>query len=246
MWTEFFSMTDERLKILASFDSKKASRNVKACDNLQCSKFDMKTAFSRCSGCQSFYYCSQSCHTTDWRHGGHREAFKLYGKLMLSAKIDEYYTARQRSFLRALVYHDYRKAKLRLLSKQTWFMTAYPGRGFFNVYDYTAGKAKVDIKSITVFDAVEEFTDGEWKSIVSRAPASGGKMGIHVVEMYEPLGTRRFVIPIRTNTSLVYDRQQQLAAEMTPSRDMKFVVDELYPLVMDEDGEVHNEVSWFS
>ncbi|KAJ6458493.1 hypothetical protein C8R45DRAFT_1221578 [Mycena sanguinolenta] len=72
MWTEFLSLANERLEVLAAFDSNRGSRNAKACDNLQCSSVDVKNAFRRCSGCLRFYYCSQICQTTDWRHGGHR------------------------------------------------------------------------------------------------------------------------------------------------------------------------------
>ncbi|KAF7346747.1 MYND-type domain-containing protein [Mycena sanguinolenta] len=167
MWTEFLSLANERLEVLTTFDSSRSSRNVKACDNLQCSNVDVKNAFRRCSGCLSFYYCSQICQITDWRHGGHREACSSYGTLFLSAKNDEESTARQRSFLRTLVQYDYQKAQSTLLSKQTSFMNAHPGKPFLIIHDYSKGRVKMWIKSVTIVDAVEEFTGVEWKSILS-------------------------------------------------------------------------------
>ncbi|KAF7350641.1 MYND-type domain-containing protein [Mycena sanguinolenta] len=235
-WKEFLSLALARLEVLAAFDSERASRNVKACDNLQCSKIDAKTAFRRCSGCQCFYYCSPLCQTTDWRHGGHREACMSYGKLLLSAKNDADSNARQRSFLRALVQHDYDKARGRLLYQQTLFMNAYPDKAFLTIHDYTDDLPKLETRSGTIFDEVEGFTGIEWNSILSRAAASGGKMGIHVAAIYDPHGTRRFVIPLRAQSSRVHDRQQQLAAE---TWDKKFVSDELCALLNScEDADV--------
>ncbi|KAJ6462229.1 hypothetical protein C8R45DRAFT_1220653, partial [Mycena sanguinolenta] len=214
LWKEFLSVANERLEVLAAFDSNRASRNTKACDNLQCSKIDVKNSFRRCSGCLSVYYCSQSCQTTDWRHGGHRNACNSYGKLFLSPKNDADSSSRQRSFLRALVHHDYKKAKPILLCKQIFFKHAYPDIGFFTMFDYTEGRVKVQVKSLTIFDATEAFQGVEWKSILSRAAASGGKMGIHVVAIYEAESARRFVIPLRTSTSAVHDRIQHLSTAL--------------------------------
>ncbi|KAF7342448.1 hypothetical protein MVEN_01834000 [Mycena venus] len=97
MWEEWLSVVDERLKVLHEFDSQRDLR-MKACDNLKCSTIDDKTAFRRCSGCRSFYYCSIECQTVDWRSGGHREACKSYGKLFLSEKNEDDFGPRQRSF----------------------------------------------------------------------------------------------------------------------------------------------------
>ncbi|KAJ6458792.1 hypothetical protein C8R45DRAFT_1109912 [Mycena sanguinolenta] len=201
MWTEFLPLANERLEVLAAFDSNRASRNVKACDNLQCSSVDVKNVFQRCSGCLSFYYCSQICQTTDWRHGGHRKACSSYGKLSLSAKNDEESTARQRSFLRALVHHDSQKETL--LSKQTSFMNTHPGEPFLTIHDYSKGRVKMWIKSVRIVDRLEDFRGIEWKSILSRALSS--KTGIHVIGMYEPQGMRRFAIPLRTNALVAVD-----------------------------------------
>ncbi|KAJ6454229.1 hypothetical protein C8R45DRAFT_1222972 [Mycena sanguinolenta] len=182
MWTEFLSLANERLEVLAAFDSNRASRNVKACDNWQCSSVDI-------------------CQKTDWRHGGHREGCSSYGTLFLSAKNDEETTARQRSFLRALVHHDSQKETL--LSKQTSFINAHPGEPFLAIHDYSKGRVKMWIKSVRIVDRLEEFRGIEWKSILSRALSS--KTGIHVVGIYEPQGMRRFAIPFRTNAFAAVD-----------------------------------------
>ncbi|KAJ6493305.1 hypothetical protein C8R45DRAFT_185302 [Mycena sanguinolenta] len=231
IFTQFLSFAMHRLEILRAFVSNKASRNVKACDNLQCSQIDAKTAFRRCSGCQAFYYCSEICQTTDWHHGGHRDACISYGKILLSPKNDVDFTARQRSFLRVLVQHDYRQERLRLLSQQTLFMNAYPGMAYLIVHDYADERPTIEVRSVTVVDSDKDFTGVEWNNILSRAAASGGKMVIHVVTIYDPQGTRRFVIPLRAKTSQIHDRQRQLATEMGSSWNGKYVGDELSALL---------------
>ncbi|KAJ6462217.1 hypothetical protein C8R45DRAFT_941024 [Mycena sanguinolenta] len=224
LWTEFLSVANERLEVLTAFDLNRASRNTKACDNLQ--------------------YYSQSCQVTDWRHGGHREACNSYGKLFLSTRNDADSTARQRSFLRALVHHDYQKAKPILLCKQIFFK-AYPDIGFFIMFNYTEGRVKVQVKSLTVFDASKAFKGVEWKSILSRAAAGGGKMVVHVAAIYEAESARRFVIPLRTGTSAVHDRIQHLSTTLPEPManwtnfDRESCVAELSPMVTStEDADV--------
>ncbi|KAF8185894.1 hypothetical protein K438DRAFT_1836476 [Mycena galopus ATCC 62051] len=188
VWAKFHLAANRRLEVLAAFDSNMHSEHVKACDNLQCPKLDVKTAFRWCSGCQSIYYCSEACQLAD---GGHREACNSYAKLFWNSKNDEEFTARQCSFLRALVHHDYQKAQATLLPAQKF----YPN-GFLTMYNYTEGTPRIDIQSVTALAITQGFDGVEWKNILSCAAAGGGKLGIHGVQIYVPKleGMRYFVV----------------------------------------------------
>jgi len=242
MWTELFSAVEERIQVLYDWNSDGEARSVKACDNLQCTEIDVKSAFRRCSGCQSFYYCSKTCQIADWREGGHRETCGSYGTLFLSEKNKDDFGTRQRSFLRALVHHDYTNAKPTLLSKHALFMNAFPGKPFVTVYDYTKGAVNIDLKSHASLRASETIFGGaEWESILSRAAASGGRMGVDVIVTSQPNRPRCFVIPLRTNSSVVHDRLRHLAAELPADRatwDTEQVFAKLTPLVSGEDPDV--------
>ncbi|KAJ6451920.1 hypothetical protein C8R45DRAFT_1083567 [Mycena sanguinolenta] len=195
---------------------------------VNCSIIDRKSAFRRCTGCRSFYYCSRICQAIYWRLGGHRDTCRSYGTVFLIRNLHARYprekndylysSARQRSFLRALVHHDYQKAQLTVLSQQTWFMKAHPGEEFLTLYNYTTRPVEIEIHPLSVVDVAEAFTGVEWRSIVSRAAASRGRMGIHVVVISEPAGNRQSVIPLRSNMSMVYDGLQRLATEFKARR----------------------------
>ncbi|KAJ6493302.1 hypothetical protein C8R45DRAFT_1136391 [Mycena sanguinolenta] len=89
----------------------------------------------------------------------------------------------------------------------------------------------IEIRSATVLDSIEGFTGMVWNSIRSRAAVSGGKMGIHVARIYGSQGARCFIIPLRSKTSQIYDRQQQLATEMGSSWNGKYIGDKLSALL---------------
>ncbi|KAJ6483214.1 hypothetical protein C8R45DRAFT_1149018 [Mycena sanguinolenta] len=122
------------------------------------------------------------------------------------AKNDKDSTARQRSFLRALVQHDYRTGPSTLLAAQTTFVNSHPGEPFLIIHDYSKGRVKMWVEAVRIVDAGAEFTGIEWESILSRAAVSGSETEIHVVRIYEPQRMRHFrhfVIPIRTSTLAV-------------------------------------------
>ncbi|KAJ6484230.1 hypothetical protein C8R45DRAFT_1075429 [Mycena sanguinolenta] len=227
LWAEFFSVARERVEVLAAFDSNLGVRNV-ACDNLQCGKIGVKAEFRRCSVCQSMYYCSQACQNMDWRHGGHRETCDSHGKLLLSAKNSLDSTARQRAFLRALVHRDYLLVRRRLISDQIKFMKAHPDGAFVTMFDYTQGAVRIRVEPRTVLEPIEGFSGVEWKSIVSREAASGGRMEIHVVGTSALKSRQWFVIPLRTSNPFVHDRVHDRAHSWSDS-DLVILWEQLRP-----------------
>ncbi|KAK7007789.1 hypothetical protein R3P38DRAFT_2552854 [Favolaschia claudopus] len=214
LWDKFMIIAKEYLDFSREFRGNRTS--YRACDNLKCQKLDVKTAFRRCSWCRSFYYCSTQCQGIDWRAGGHRKTCLSFGSLLLSDKNDLNFDARQRSFLRALVHHDYKKARHRLLTDQTKFMTMNPGAEHLVLYEYLDGVPKITIEPAQSYLLSDLVDRTEWRNIVARVHASCGRMRLDVVAMRETNGVAYFVIPMRVNTSLVHDRMVR-AAEKLPT-----------------------------
>ncbi|KAK6969203.1 hypothetical protein R3P38DRAFT_2588479, partial [Favolaschia claudopus] len=214
LWEKFMIIAKEYLDFFCEFRSNRAS--YRACDNLKCQKLDVKTAFRRCSGCRSFYYCSPECQAIDWAAGGHRQTCPCFGSLLLSASNDLSFDTRQRSFLRALVHHDYKKARHRLITDQTKFMTMNPGKKHLVLYEYLDGVPKITIEPSETYLLSDLFDRTEWQNIVARVHASRGRMRLDVVVIREAKGVVYFVIPMRVNTSLVHDRMVS-AAEKLPT-----------------------------
>ncbi|KAJ7328464.1 hypothetical protein DFH08DRAFT_883994 [Mycena albidolilacea] len=67
-WTDFIMLVTDRAEILRQVAPKKM------CDNLACSKKDVKDAFQMCSKCKHSCYCSKECQNADWHAGSHKTA----------------------------------------------------------------------------------------------------------------------------------------------------------------------------
>ncbi|KAK7045293.1 hypothetical protein R3P38DRAFT_2609718 [Favolaschia claudopus] len=215
MWTEFSSLVNERLQVLHAFDTSYTA--MRACDNLECSTLDGKKNFRRCSGCRSFYYCSSDCQRADWTRGGHRNTCCSYGTLLIGERNNDDSSSRQRSFLRALIHHDYQKQRFTLHSRQAIFLSEFPHGTFLTLYNYMEGAVRIDIKEAP--QSFEPLAGPEWKDILSRAAASGGRMGIDVAIFTAngPTQSRYPVIPLRSNSGVITDKLASLASTLTPS-----------------------------
>ncbi|KAK6984819.1 MYND-type domain-containing protein [Favolaschia claudopus] len=234
-WMAFRSLIDERLGVFREF--KETASSMRACDNLDCFTMDAKEEFRRCSGCQSFYYCSSECQVVDWRNGGHREACNSYGTLLLGEKNKDDFNARQRSFLRSLVHHHYQQHRFVLHFKQTLFMATYPGQAFVTIYDYSEGAVNVDIKSAR---RMEILFGSEWDDIVARAATSRGRIGVDVVIIGAPTGSRCLVVPLRSSASVVRERITELAGTLPAPRqwDPKIISGKVEAILLGEGANV--------
>ncbi|KAK6966575.1 hypothetical protein R3P38DRAFT_3245860 [Favolaschia claudopus] len=214
-WTEFSSLVNERLQVLHTFDSVYTA--MRACDNLECSTLDVKKKFRRCSSCQSFYYCSSECQRADWTRGGHRNACCSYGTLLLGERNNDDCSSRQRSFLRALIHHDYQKQRIHIHSRQAMFLSEFPHGTFLTLYNYMEGAVRISVKEAP--QSFEALAGPEWKDILSRAAASGGRMGIDVAIFTAngPTQSRYLVIPLRSDSGVITDKLASLASTLTPS-----------------------------
>lgn len=125
-------------------------------------------------------------------------------------------TARQRSFLRALVHHDYQKAKIEILAQQLVFLNAHPGQRFLVEYRYTTGAVEITLTPLSALEGNQALCslqlDPGWNPIFARAAASSGRMAIDVITIMSARGPRSFVVPLRTNSSVAHDMMQLLAS----------------------------------
>ncbi|KAJ7862076.1 hypothetical protein B0H13DRAFT_2671761 [Mycena leptocephala] len=80
-WIKFLDLAERRVKLKEDLD---LLVSTKACDNIECGKIQHRSQCRRCSGCNSFYYCSEQCQMVDWKNGGHRKNCGFYTMLSLA------------------------------------------------------------------------------------------------------------------------------------------------------------------
>ncbi|KAJ7725164.1 hypothetical protein B0H16DRAFT_1895179 [Mycena metata] len=132
-WSAFCDLAQSRISILKRYKSA-SYISLKPCGSLKCAEIHRKRVLMRCSGCKRQYYCSRRCQSVDWEDG-HRTACPR----LVSANRDEpeHLTTRDKSFLRALIDHDYKLSQLDILRYELDFIHAYPDRMPCLVFDYS-------------------------------------------------------------------------------------------------------------
>ncbi|KAJ7604941.1 hypothetical protein DFH06DRAFT_1487374 [Mycena polygramma] len=186
-WNQFAALASERIAILRTVD--KESR-PKACDNAQCHRIDISAHFQRCSGCLSFYYCSPECQRLDWHDGDHRSHCRYHPQRLSEM---QGLKARERSFLRAVMTHDYDEAK------QT--QRFQPDTPFFTLFDYRRGPVRIEMQSMDSPLAKSLEKNSGWRNDVLRAARSSGRMELQVLVL-PGHGRCIFVVPCARRNSL--------------------------------------------
>ncbi|KAJ7469717.1 hypothetical protein FB451DRAFT_1560047 [Mycena latifolia] len=173
-WRIFTALARERVLLL---DSVRAGKfpSRRACDNVQCNKIRSKSAFRRCAGCQSFYYCSRQCQQIDWRQGGHREACSA-----------------------GCPYHLGDGHRNPVSVRERLFMSIHPGETYFTLFDYRQGRVEITVQPLADIP-VELGASAEWKNDVVRASNSRGQLELDVVALSDGTSTRYVIVPLRTN-----------------------------------------------
>ncbi|KAF7352000.1 MYND-type domain-containing protein [Mycena venus] len=168
-WTHFIMLVTNRAEILRQVVPKKM------CDNLACSKKDVKDAFQMCSKCRHSYYCSKECQNADWHAGSHKTACSVYrhGEHTLTER--RHLTKRDRDFMRAALDHDFRKYKHQIYDEIVKCIIAHPDAGWFVVFDYVSAPFGIEVHSLAVESSVLEKlrqSGPEWEVTVARAARS--------------------------------------------------------------------------
>ncbi|KAJ7504980.1 hypothetical protein B0H11DRAFT_2273188 [Mycena galericulata] len=214
-WEGFVELAQERLNLLKMFDSEDFTP-LKACDNLECGNIRPKTDFKRCSGCLSFYYCSDICQAADWQEGGHRTSCAAYSSnLCLNAR--QRLTVREREFIRAVVHDDYCGNKPHIYVEQFGMLRRSPDSLPFTMFDYSSGPLHVTVQpaeSATRDLSTMRGAGDEWADSVARAKRSGRRMALHIVTIRTGRTVRSLLVPLRKNHS----RADEILEEMAKSK----------------------------
>ncbi|KAJ7715864.1 hypothetical protein B0H14DRAFT_3522508 [Mycena olivaceomarginata] len=197
-WKEFYALYERRLSTLKYFHSKPRV-SLKACENLDCkTPIGPKSQFKRCSSCQTAHYCSSTCQTLDWKHGGHREICENLRSIRFC---EPPLGARERGFLRVLLHEQYQKARPELLRQQSSASRSRPGVGLYTSFDYTAPQGDVTIKLRSILNAQRHAPTPDWAALwnyyTARLQRSQGTLELHLLEVMEGQQPRMRLFPMR-------------------------------------------------
>ncbi|KAJ6501777.1 hypothetical protein DFH09DRAFT_1375711 [Mycena vulgaris] len=161
-WVLFQELAGERLRIGEDYNRGDFAC-LRACDDLTCGAILSKQEFERCAGYSVSYYYSKSCQTSDWRHGGHRDACAA----LLSGRLADWHlSARDKSFMRALLYHHYRTMETEILINHLPFMAIKP----------------TEVPPCTISIGSHEELKDAFLDHVARAAQAGGRIQLHMIQ----------------------------------------------------------------
>ncbi|KAF8208391.1 hypothetical protein K438DRAFT_1813918 [Mycena galopus ATCC 62051] len=213
-WKTFTELSDERLAFFRKYNEA-AQKRRKVCDNVQCGKTGDRSLFKRCSICKSCYYCSPRCQETDWLAGEHRKFCQPYPCFRLSEI--QPVGVRERAFMRTLLNHDYTEMRLAVYTKQVFFMAQNPATPFFTLFQPSRGRFEIKVHPLNISQLRILWPDcddrrlGGLHNDLGRAARSAHRMDLHVLGMSEGLDERFFLVPLRSETSFVYDTLTRIA-----------------------------------
>ncbi|KAJ7174833.1 hypothetical protein C8R46DRAFT_1252933 [Mycena filopes] len=142
-WHDFLALAEKRVEMMRQFDAG-ALAATRTCGNLICGRLDLTNEFKRCSNCRTSQYCSPECQVDDWRRGGHRQNCN---KIASRRWKTSYLNALDRSFMCALVTHDYAARQPELALEELQWMHAHPGEVPYMLLDYEDGTLEVTFNS---------------------------------------------------------------------------------------------------
>ncbi|KAJ7719134.1 hypothetical protein B0H16DRAFT_1607441, partial [Mycena metata] len=182
-------------------------------DSLKCGAIHGKQKFRCCSGCLQVYYCSNACQASDWKVGGHRNACVGLRKLDSDEYEDLPSNARDRSFLRALLHHDYTTMKADVLCQQLLFRSRPQSDNFYTVFSYVEGHVTFKVQA-----GQHESINTMWPGYIRRASGSAGKMVLHLIFSGTEAGAQLRMIPLRSPNSKLYQEMRALGKEIESRR----------------------------
>ncbi|KAJ6464397.1 hypothetical protein C8R45DRAFT_1023908 [Mycena sanguinolenta] len=170
------------------------------CDDLGCARTRPKKDLKCCSGCLTAYYCSPTCQANDWRHGGHRQMCRnfLFRRNQLAP-----ISSRDRSFLRALIQHEYMAQREEITDKHHLLAEAAPGQMPVVLFDFLSGTCCIEVGMLPDISLPFDVD-------VDRAARSGGQIQLHFVKVKVGSQYRQWPFHVHLN-SVSFEEAPQAA-----------------------------------
>ncbi|KAJ7649497.1 hypothetical protein DFH06DRAFT_1208370 [Mycena polygramma] len=222
-WARFLALAENRFQVVDLYNTG-ASTFMRACDNMECAKIERKRNLKRCGGCLRSYYCSQICQAEDWRRGMHRQ---WCGVISLARHRDLEVRARDRSFLRALLHHDYLARREDIALRHLPSLKMNPSGAPHTLFDYTAGTCG----EINLADY--QGDDSHYDGDAARLVTSGGRMELHFMATFNGREEAQiWKFPLHLASTELIQGMRAIADTVPPNATPKDL--ELYrPLVRD-------------
>ncbi|KAJ7189234.1 hypothetical protein C8R46DRAFT_1184380 [Mycena filopes] len=209
-WQKFRVLSDERLRILEHCRGATFSARA-ACDNLACGRIGPKQELKRCSRCQSARYCSAECQLRDWRYDNHRKLCDPHRAFCLNE--NTHFSALQRSFFRLLLDEEYSAGGAAMLELRFLRRFGVDDTPMVTVFDYSVGMGVADISILALGSAAHFGLAGaQWDAEFARVARSGGRVRLHVIRVSQDY----WLVPLRSESSAVYDGMKAIAAGLPP------------------------------
>ncbi|KAJ6467243.1 hypothetical protein C8R45DRAFT_1019527 [Mycena sanguinolenta] len=175
LWKNLVEVAERRFRIVDKYSDGTLTA-PRGCDDPECAKICPKHDLKRCGGCLTTYYCSQTCQTNHWGRGGHRWTC---GDLSLRQERDyARYSSRDRSFLRALTYHEYTTRREEIASTRLIRMQQYPGQIMCLLFDFTQPTCEIAVGPLEGLIRL-----GPFESEVEQTTRSEGRIELHLMRV---------------------------------------------------------------
>ncbi|KAJ6535235.1 hypothetical protein DFH09DRAFT_1369644 [Mycena vulgaris] len=194
-WEVLVALIETRVGVLDSWNARDRQRSA-ACDNMNCGKIDQKDKFGRCAECRAVHYCSRKCQASDWRNG-HRDVCQELASAQYHNP--ETLNARERSFMRAVLHHDYEELIYNVSYLQIKFIHEHPTEQFVTRFDYSRPfGVPIDVIATSAVPTIQlEDFKIEWRTRLARAVQSGGKVEMHLM-LHSTMGYSFLLEPSET------------------------------------------------
>ncbi|KAJ7089031.1 hypothetical protein C8R43DRAFT_1244750 [Mycena crocata] len=211
VWSDFWDLAQERITVMKHYDSD-VYVSLKACDNVECNSIHRRCELMRCSSCKGPYYCSKQCQAVDWKDG-HRDFCRTMQADLL--KTPEHISARDRSFLRALISHEYKLKQLDILQHEFELSSTFPNDPPCIHFDYKPDVVDISLTPLSKISA-------KWPDEARRMLHSDGRRQLHsvslpngipTVDRLTPIHCTR-LFPLQSSSSVLADALQGLTMEL--------------------------------